>query len=188
MFIFFIGIYLVFFALAIGGLVFWVIMLIDVAKRPAWQFPDARPDSQNKVVWILLVALAGWIGALIYYFMIYKKMGKSNPNLPAPPWWYQLAPPYAQQFGQPYEPYAQPYAQPYPQPYEQPYAQPYPPQQYSAQYAPQPYPAQGDPAFQPQPYLPQADQQQMPPPGELPPAGQGQIPGQDPTSPAGFQN
>lgn len=101
-------------------------MLIDAATRPAWQFPDARPDSQNKVLWVLIVALGGWIGALVYYFMIFKKMGKANSSLPAPPWWYQPPPAYppagmayAGQPGPP-QPYPQPggayTGQPYPQP------------------------------------------------------------------------
>ncbi|RIK10030.1 MAG: hypothetical protein DCC49_04445 [Acidobacteria bacterium] len=143
--------YLVIFAISIGGLIVWIWMLIDVATRPAWQFPDARPDSQNKVLWILIVALGGWIGALIYYFMILKKAGKANSSLPAPPWWFQPPPGYPQPGmaygGQPYA--AQPGAgQPYPQPgppppyAAQPYPQPGPPPPYAAQPYPQPGPPQ----------------------------------------------
>ena len=53
-------------ALAIGGMIFWIIMLVDVAKRKF-------PKGDDKTVWILIVALAGLIGAIIYYFMIKKK-------------------------------------------------------------------------------------------------------------------
>jgi uncharacterized integral membrane protein len=42
--------------------VFWVIALIDVAKR---EFPG----QNDKLMWILIVVLAGWIGALIYWFV-----------------------------------------------------------------------------------------------------------------------
>ena len=50
-------------AAAIAGLVFWIFMIVDVAKR---QFKN---DS-DKTLWILIVILAGVIGAIIYYFVI----------------------------------------------------------------------------------------------------------------------
>jgi len=50
----------------IGGLVIWIIMLIDCAKRDF-------PEENDKMVWILVIALTSWIGALIYYFMIKRK-------------------------------------------------------------------------------------------------------------------
>ncbi len=41
------------------GTVFWIWMLIDCATR--------EPSTGNdKVVWILVIALTHWIGALIY--------------------------------------------------------------------------------------------------------------------------
>lgn len=54
------------FVLAI--LVFWVWMLVDCIQR---EFP---PQDQNaKIVWILVIIFAGWIGALIYFFVVKKK-------------------------------------------------------------------------------------------------------------------
>lgn len=44
------------------ALVFWIYALIDVIKR---EFPG----ENEKLIWILVVALAGWIGALIYWFV-----------------------------------------------------------------------------------------------------------------------
>ncbi len=42
-----------------GGFVLWIWMLIDCATK--------EPSTGNdKVVWILVIALTGWIGALIY--------------------------------------------------------------------------------------------------------------------------
>ncbi len=40
---------------------FWVWMLIDCAvKEPS--------EGNEKVVWVIIIALASWIGALIYFF------------------------------------------------------------------------------------------------------------------------
>ena len=49
---------------AIGGLVFWIVALVDCARRPEAQF---RAAGSEKVMWVLVVALAGWIGGLIYW-------------------------------------------------------------------------------------------------------------------------
>ena len=51
--------------LGILGFVLWVLMIIDVAKRKFKQ-------ENDKIMWILIIALTGVIGALIYYFMIKK--------------------------------------------------------------------------------------------------------------------
>lgn len=41
---------------------FWIWMLVDCASK--------EPDQGNtKVVWILVIVLTGWVGALIYYFV-----------------------------------------------------------------------------------------------------------------------
>ncbi|MEK6855286.1 MAG: PLD nuclease N-terminal domain-containing protein [Nanoarchaeota archaeon] len=50
-------------ALALLITAFWIWMIIDCAKR------NFRNDSE-KIVWILVIVLATWIGALIYYFAI----------------------------------------------------------------------------------------------------------------------
>ena len=49
--------------LCILGFIFWIFMIIDVAKR------DFKQEN-DKIIWILVVILAGIIGALIYYFVI----------------------------------------------------------------------------------------------------------------------
>jgi hypothetical protein len=43
--------------------IFWIFMIIDVAKR------EFKKEN-DKIVWILVVILAGFIGAIIYYFAI----------------------------------------------------------------------------------------------------------------------
>lgn len=64
--------YIVFFAFAILMFIFWVMMLVDVAQRANWE------NENDKTVWILVVVLAGGIGAVIYYFMIKRKLGPNR--------------------------------------------------------------------------------------------------------------
>jgi hypothetical protein len=40
---------------------FWIWMLVDAAKNPGL-------DQNERVVWIIVVALLHWIGAAIYFF------------------------------------------------------------------------------------------------------------------------
>jgi prolipoprotein diacylglyceryltransferase len=53
-------------AVSIFSLVFWILMLVDCAKRKF-------KESSEQIVWILVIVLAGIIGALIYYFIVKKK-------------------------------------------------------------------------------------------------------------------
>lgn len=54
---------IIMFAFAIGVFVLWLLMLIDAIKR---QFPN----ENDKLLWVLVIIFAGWIGALIYYFVV----------------------------------------------------------------------------------------------------------------------
>ena len=49
--------------LAISFSAFWIWMIIDCAKR------NFKNDNE-KIVWILIIVLAQFIGALIYFFVI----------------------------------------------------------------------------------------------------------------------
>jgi hypothetical protein len=49
-------------ALIVGAMALWVVALVDVLKR---EFPG----ENDKLVWVLVVVLTGWIGALIYWFI-----------------------------------------------------------------------------------------------------------------------
>lgn len=52
---------LTFLAVGIGGTVFWIWMLVDCAKN--------EPRKGNdRIVWVLVIALTHLLGALIYYF------------------------------------------------------------------------------------------------------------------------
>jgi hypothetical protein len=61
--IFFILIFFLVVILAILALIFWIFMIVDCAKRKF-------KDENEKVVWIIVIVFANWIGALIYYFVV----------------------------------------------------------------------------------------------------------------------
>lgn len=45
----------------VGSLAFWIWMIIDCVSN--------EPDTGNdKVVWVLIITLLSWIGALVYFF------------------------------------------------------------------------------------------------------------------------
>ncbi|MCL5070518.1 MAG: PLD nuclease N-terminal domain-containing protein [Actinobacteria bacterium] len=47
-------------------------MLVDCVKRDNSEFPSA--GESTKTMWLLIVILTGGIGAIIYYFLVKKKM------------------------------------------------------------------------------------------------------------------
>lgn len=46
-------------AFAVGAMVLWIWMLIEAITKE-------RPDSQDRLIWVLVVLLGGPLGALIY--------------------------------------------------------------------------------------------------------------------------
>jgi hypothetical protein len=54
---------LVFLVVGLAGTVFWLWALVDALRRPDQQYTAA---GQNKVLWLLVVLLGHFIGALIY--------------------------------------------------------------------------------------------------------------------------
>lgn len=53
-------------------MVYWILMLIDALKRDNWE------SENDKVLWILVVLLAGIVGAVIYRFVVVSKLGKAG--------------------------------------------------------------------------------------------------------------
>lgn len=49
--------------IGLGGFVLWIVALVDAIRVP----DDSLYRSGNKVVWVLVIALTGFIGAIIYY-------------------------------------------------------------------------------------------------------------------------
>jgi len=66
---FFILIWLFFMIVGIILTIFWIFMIVDVVQRKF-------KNENDRIVWILVVILANWIGALVYYFVIKKKANK----------------------------------------------------------------------------------------------------------------
>ncbi len=61
--------------LIILGFIFWLWMLIDCLKRPDDKF--ATGGNYAKLIWILVIIFTGFIGALIYFFLVKKKIGEN---------------------------------------------------------------------------------------------------------------
>lgn len=70
------------FALAFGGimilvglllLAFWIWMIVDCAKRKF-------KNETEKIIWIIVIVLAQWVGALVYFITIrtYNPKGLSK--------------------------------------------------------------------------------------------------------------
>lgn len=73
--IFIIGIWLVMLLLGLGSVVFWIYTLVEVVKipEPVWQ--HTRDD---KIVWVLVIALLGWLGALVYWIAVRGKLQRAK--------------------------------------------------------------------------------------------------------------
>lgn len=56
---------------ALAGFVFWVMMVIDCIKH----------CEDNQVLWVLLLTFTGFVGAIVYYFVI-KKDKKYKKDVP----------------------------------------------------------------------------------------------------------
>ena len=69
----FIVFFVLFFIVGIGSFVMLIVSLVDMVKRPDWEWKLA---GQEKVLWILLVILINFLAipALIYWFNIRQKL------------------------------------------------------------------------------------------------------------------
>jgi hypothetical protein len=55
------GMFLVWLILIVAALGVWIYALVDAIKNPAL-------ESNERLIWILVILLANWVGALIYLF------------------------------------------------------------------------------------------------------------------------
>jgi len=62
----------VFWLIGIFLFVVWIMMLVDCVKRDNSEFPNA--GESTKTMWLLIIILASGVGAIIYYFVVRKKM------------------------------------------------------------------------------------------------------------------
>jgi len=64
------GLIILFILLAVAifvlAVIFWIFMLVDSIQHK-------YKDSDDKVVWVLVIIFTGIIGALIYYFVVKRK-------------------------------------------------------------------------------------------------------------------
>jgi cytochrome c oxidase assembly factor CtaG len=58
--------FLLAFSLVIASFIFWILMIIDCAKRK-------RLTDGERIAWILVIVFLGVIGAAIYYFAVKRK-------------------------------------------------------------------------------------------------------------------
>ena len=76
----------VIFALAIGANVLWILTLVEVARMPDAQYRAARTD---KTTWIVVVALTGIIGVIIWWAGKRREVREAVPLVALPPpGWY----------------------------------------------------------------------------------------------------
>jgi hypothetical protein len=71
----------------VGGLVLWIVTLVEVVQQPDHAF---RAAGTEKLTWGLVVGLTGWIGALIWLLGPRQRV-KAAAASPAPPGWYPTA-------------------------------------------------------------------------------------------------
>jgi prolipoprotein diacylglyceryltransferase len=57
-----------------GGIALWVWMLVDAIKRENYNRED------EKITWIIVLALTGAIGAAIYFFAVKRKYDRKNTS------------------------------------------------------------------------------------------------------------
>jgi hypothetical protein len=83
--------FLLFFGVWIAAFVFWIIRLVEVCRIPDHQY---RAVGSEKVTWVLVLALVGAIGALIWQFSRRREVLAASGLPPppvtavAPPGWY----------------------------------------------------------------------------------------------------
>lgn len=65
--------FVLWFVVIIGSLVMTVVAIVDIAKRPEWQWKLA---GSEKILWLLLVILINFLAipALIYWFSVRKRL------------------------------------------------------------------------------------------------------------------
>ena len=77
---------LLFFGLWLAAIVYWIVALVEVCRLPDQQF---RAVGTEKLTWVLIVVLAGIIGALIWRFAKRAEVLAAAGRIlvPAPGWY-----------------------------------------------------------------------------------------------------
>ncbi len=61
--------------------ILWIITFVDCLKRDSSEFPNASENT--KTIWIVVLLVSwvvgfSWIAAIVYYFMVMKKMPRKK--------------------------------------------------------------------------------------------------------------
>ena len=87
--VFFVVFFLLIFGASIAAMVLWVVAIVEVARIPEHQFRAAGTD---KTLWILVVVLAQFVGALVWYLVKRRDVKAAAGVIPPPPaGWYPNA-------------------------------------------------------------------------------------------------
>jgi hypothetical protein len=68
-----IGFFILIFAFGIWSLVFWIMMIIHAANN----------EIQDRGMWIVIMVLTGFIGAVVYYFAVKRNFNKQINQPPS---------------------------------------------------------------------------------------------------------
>ena len=80
---------IVFLAIWVAAVVYWIVVIVEVAKIPDLQF---RAAGSEKIVWLLIVILLGIIGSLVWRFAKRDDVLRHAGVVPPPPpGWYPEA-------------------------------------------------------------------------------------------------
>lgn len=75
-----------FWTVLLGGTVWWIIAIVEVAKIPEHQY---RAAGTEKLTWVLIVALLQLVGTIIWYAAKRRQVLAAAGALPPPPaGWY----------------------------------------------------------------------------------------------------
>jgi hypothetical protein len=83
------GFFVFFILFGIAGLALWIWAIVDVVRVP----DDSMFKAGNKLVWVLIVVLAGFVGAIIYLIVGRPAAGARAPERPGTPGQTPVPPP-----------------------------------------------------------------------------------------------
>lgn len=52
--------------------VLWVVAIVDLMGRPAWDFPPSREPMTQRVLWASALVLLSGIAAVAYYLLVMR--------------------------------------------------------------------------------------------------------------------
>ncbi len=73
------GLFILLFGIvALAGFAFWIWSLVDAIQRPDAEWEQA---GQNKLIWILVIVLIGFIGSIIYLLVARPQLEDAKRGL-----------------------------------------------------------------------------------------------------------